>query len=146
MTNPTFTRTTRTANLGNGQERRDWILSAGRCAVHIIFIGEARMTEQPDPTSRVWGGFVFGWHSQAPNGEGDKPHTNDCPHVEGGVCFFEGHTSRAEDLAAAWVAGGFNDEVIWAAAEQEMRERFIEPIDFQELMIRDLGDLGPDTL
>ncbi|HUR02345.1 MAG TPA: hypothetical protein VM347_07395 [Nonomuraea sp.] len=47
MANPTFTRATYTADLGNGQERRDWILGAGHCAMQVTLIGKARITGQP---------------------------------------------------------------------------------------------------
>ncbi|MEU4574206.1 hypothetical protein ACBI99_44560 [Nonomuraea sp. ATR24] len=127
-----------------GGIRRTWLLQGDRCAIQVTF------AHVPIPlvsgSKLGWEAIIFGYHSQAPQSPGEQPHTNDCPYVEGGVCHFEGTEARAAWLMVQWVAANYDDDVIWAAAERAYRELFVEPIDFVEWMVREVGDIRPDTL
>ena len=61
-------------------------------------------------------GADLGYHSRRPQHEEQKPISDDCS-VIGGPCYYDGSTSRAEDLKREFVVKGEN--VIWQALENE---------------------------
>ncbi len=143
MTSPTFTRIVHDRPYLDGI-LRTWLLRGDRCAIQTTFAHVS--VPLVFGTKLKWEGVIAGYHSQTPQSPGEQPHTNDCPYVEGNVCHFEGTEARAADLVAEWVAANHDDAVIWDAAEREYQRLFVEPIDFQEWMIREVGDLGGDIV
>lgn len=69
-------------------------------------------------------GWDVGYHAKEPQFEGQSQM--DCKHVEGGKCYYDGSSMRAQEWADEifTIRGERPEKEIWTRLENEYRERF----------------------
>lgn len=65
----------------------------------------------------------IGYHSPKPMYEGQEPMSGKCEYVEGGKCYYDGSSLRAEQVFNILCEKG--SDGVWEYMEQEYKERFI---------------------
>ncbi|GGK90941.1 hypothetical protein Ppa06_57280 [Planomonospora parontospora subsp. parontospora] len=103
---------------------RAWIVSGEHGAVQIVLSkmeGPDWQFDQ-DVFPAGWSGTYLGYHAPTPLGGEDETEM-DCPLLPGGRCFYSGSGLPVMDIARVWAAAGFDDAVIWEAAELAYRVR-----------------------
>ncbi|WP_329431000.1 hypothetical protein OG339_48460 (plasmid) [Streptosporangium sp. NBC_01495] len=113
---------------------RSWILGRDGRAIQVMFVREmherdnsdsAPLQELEDAFTFTWSGAGVNYHSPVALQDETEPAAP-CPFIEGGMCFSDGSDYRAKKLVGEWLEFGCNDDIIWAAAEEEYRKQFGE--------------------
>ncbi|MEU4511751.1 hypothetical protein AB0G05_19845 [Nonomuraea wenchangensis] len=106
---------------------RYWVVKGLEGAVQVAF-AQQPVTQwqalEDDMFPGGWTGRDLGIHSPTSFRSDESMH-GDCPFLPD-LCFYTGSSLPAFDLVRQWAAAGYDDEVIWRAAELYYRAVFID--------------------
>ncbi|MFI6179801.1 hypothetical protein ACIA8R_29950 [Nonomuraea sp. NPDC051191] len=122
-----------------------WVVKGPEGAVQVAFAQQPPTQWQTLDDGTFPGGWTgrdLGVHSPT-SFRSDEAMHDDCPFLPG-LCFYAGSSVPAFDLVRQWAAAGYDDEVIWRAAELHYRAVFIDGIiveaETEEMLARLLDD------